>query len=192
MFENFASNGQVEVSKYLVGENKRVSIDSSRQSSEWIFDPCWQMVYAHNKNGKGKEGSKQELLDAIKAGHRVKVMIDNRLSQSSNVIINGDVVTAFLPDMLKKSSIETLEDPVLSTGKWDWVLANTNGKVERANYLVGEGQGSVQSTTANIKWFVDRREWNMVLDAGPKAVNSGSKVHLANEIKVNQDNLKIY
>ncbi|XP_060552467.1 uncharacterized protein LOC132713796 isoform X2 [Ruditapes philippinarum] len=187
LFKNFASNGQVEVSTYLVGENKRTSIDSSKRSTRWFFDPCWQLVYSNDQSGKSKAGSKQKLMNAIKAGHRVKVMIQNRLSEATNVMINGDVVTAFLPNMLKKSSLETVEDPVVAAGKWDWMLVNTNGKVEKANYLVGDTQGSVSSSAAVMKWFVDRREWNMVLDVGPSSVNIGSKEHLAKEIKNGAD-----
>ncbi|XP_060578604.1 uncharacterized protein LOC132735645 [Ruditapes philippinarum] len=187
LFKTFASNGQVAQSTYLVGENTRTSMDSSNRSTRWFFDPCWQLVYSNDQNGKGKAGSKQKLMNAIKAGHRVKVMIQNRLSKANYVIINGDVVTAFLPNMLKKFSVETVKDPVVAAGKWDWMLVNTNGKVEKANYLVGETQGSVSSSSAVMKWFIDRREWNMVLDVGPSSVNIGSKEHLANEIKIGAD-----
>ncbi|XP_060552451.1 uncharacterized protein LOC132713780 isoform X2 [Ruditapes philippinarum] len=187
LFQHFASNGQVEVSQYLLGENRRVSFDSSKRETKWYFDPCWQFMYSHDQNGIRKGGSILELINAVKAGHRVKVMINNRISQATNVIVKKDVITAFLSDILKKSSIETLEDPTGAKGKWDWMLVNTNGKVETANYLVGEGQGSMSSSAADMKWFIDRREWNIVLDVGPTSVNSGSKEHLANEIKDGAD-----
>jgi hypothetical protein len=58
-------------------------------------------VYSNDQNGKGNAGSKQKLMNAIKAGHRVKVMIQNRLSKATYVIVNGDVVTAFLPNIFK-------------------------------------------------------------------------------------------
>jgi hypothetical protein len=125
----------------------------------------------------------QQLINAVKGGHRVKLMINNILSQATNVIVNKNVITAFLPNMLKKTSIEMLEG---TTGKWqwDWTLVNTNGKVETANYFIDEGQCSLLSGAADMKWFIDSREWNMVLDVGPSSVNIGSKEQLANDIKV--------
>lgn len=171
----------------MVGENSRGGVDTAYPSeSVWHFDPCWELIYANTANGSGAYGSVQNLINAVLAGNRIKVLINERISQASVVYLNGGVVTAFLPNLLKKSNISTLEDSAAAGAKWEMKLVNTYGKVEIATYLVGEASGSIVSSSSDIKWFVDKRQWQKVLDVGPTGtVNSGSKSQLAKEIRVN-------
>lgn len=189
VFKNFVSDGSAEFSRYLVGENTREAVDTVFPSpSDWFFDPCWELVYASNADGSSNAGSIQRLIDKIKAGNRVKVLVKNRISRASVVLVNGGVVTALLPNLLKKSNISSLEDPVTGGAKWEWTLVNTNGKIETANYVVGGVKGWTSSSTAEIKWFVDRRQWQEVLDFGPSnSVNSGSVSQLAREVRNGAD-----
>lgn len=144
------------------------------------------MIYVNRANGSGAYGSMQNLINVVLAGNRMKVMINDRISQASVIYVNGGVVTALLPNLLKKSNISTLEDSATAGAKWEMKLVNTLGKVQTATYLVGDTSGSIVSSSAEIKWFVDKRQWQKVLDVGPTGtITYGSKTQLAKEIRVN-------
>ncbi|OWF44947.1 hypothetical protein KP79_PYT18118 [Mizuhopecten yessoensis] len=177
-----SSSGTKEVSRPHIG-----SATSDRQSfsdttdNYWFIDYCWDHVFSQNSSGVATLGSKQELLNMMFKGRRVRIVFDGYAMGADNIVIQNDIITAQLLGQVV-SKTETLQLPGNVISKL--VRISTNGEIFTDLYQLGTSlkMGSNRSTIA-ASWFVDTRLWRLVLgtDLNGLAI-VGSKLDLRKAI----------
>ncbi|XP_069107189.1 uncharacterized protein [Argopecten irradians] len=158
----FSSFGSKEVSRpHLGADTASKQTFSSSADIDWFADYCWILSFSHGNNGDAFVGSKQELIDMIKQGRKVRIMFDGYVMDADNIIINNDSITAqLLSQAVSESETKQKVGPVISK----LVRISTSGEIYTDLYQRGTSQkmGDTKSTTAS-SWFVDTRKRRLLL-----------------------------
>ena len=152
--------GTRDMSRWTVGEHTSRGHTQSRVNIDWFADPCWKLVFAHDKRGVAKSGSRADLVSAIKNGARVRVQIPSyRTAEADNLSIRNGHVTAQLLKRLTEKNLTRIADDT----SWFWQMISTTGKVASTLYKVGEHKHvSTTSSYEEIRWFIDTKPWTLV------------------------------
>ena len=152
--------GSRDMSRWTVGEHISRGHTQDRISIDWFADPCWKLVFAHDKNGVAKSGSLADLVAAIKRGARVRVQTpSHRTAETDNLSIRNGHVTAQLLKRLTEKSLTRFADDT----SWLWQMISTTGKVTSTVYKVGVHKHiSTSSSNVDIRWFIDTKPWALV------------------------------
>ena len=152
--------GTRDMSRWTVGEHTSRGHTQSRANIDWFADPCWKLVFAHDKHGAAKSGSRADLVTAIKSGARVRVQIPSyRTAEADNLSFQNGHVTA---QLLKRLSEKNLTR-IAGDTSWYWQMISTTGKVMSTLYKVGEHQHvSTTSSYQEIRWFIDTKSWTLI------------------------------
>ncbi|XP_069105827.1 uncharacterized protein [Argopecten irradians] len=178
-----SSFGSREVSRPHIGadtaHSQRFSVSAE---INWFVDYCWILSFSHGNNGDAFVGSKQELIDMIRHGRKVRIMFDGYVMDADNIIINNDSITAqLLSQAVSESETIQKEGAVISK----LVRISTSGEIYTDLYQRGTSQniGQGQSNTA-ASWFVDTRNWGLVLttDSSGSAIE-GTKSYLLDAVR---------
>ena len=154
---------------------------------EWHSDPCWAAVYSHDQDGNQADGSLSDLVTALEAGHRVRLLYDDHTSIEADEIMirNGHVCAQLINHLSKQDTAHFTSDV-----HWYWQICCTTGTCEVARINVGSPTTVPGPTPVKraIKWFVDTRGWENVLDVhSDGTVLSGDKDLLADAITQGAD-----
>ncbi|XP_033753113.1 uncharacterized protein LOC117336610 [Pecten maximus] len=178
-----SSFGSKEVSRPSIGAGTILTQSFANTcDNNWFADYCWTHSFSHGKNGDETLGSKQELLDMINQGRRVRIVFDSYAMNADNIAINNGIVTAQLLSQVV-SSTETQQNVGNVISKL--VRISTNGDIFTDLYHRGTSlkAGYDKSTTA-AQWFVDTRQWRLVLGTGTSgSAIEGSKLDLAKAVR---------
>ena len=152
--------GTRDMSRWTVGEHTSRGHTQSRVDIDWFADPCWKLVFAHDKHGVAKSGSRANLVRAIKNGARVRVQTPSyRTAEADNLSIRNGHVTAQLLKRLSEKSLTRIANDT----SWYWQMISTTGKVMSTLYKVGEHQHvSTTSSYQEIRWYIDTKPWILV------------------------------
>ena len=152
--------GTRDMSRWTVGEHASRGHTQARVGIDWFADPCWKLVFAHDRHGTPKSGSRADLVNAIKSGARVRVQTSShRTAEADNLSVRNGHVTA---QMLKRVTEHNLTRIADDTA-WLWQMISTTGKVKSTQYKVGEHRHvSTASSYQEIRWFVDTKPWKLV------------------------------
>ena len=152
--------GTRDMSRWTVGEHTSRGHTQSQVNIDWFADPCWKLVFAHDKRGVAKSGSRADLVTAIRNGARVRVQIPSyRTAEADNLSIRNGHVTAQLLKRLSERNLTRIADDT----SWYWQMISTTGKVMTTLYKVGEHQHvSTTSSYQEIRWFIDTKPWTLI------------------------------
>ena len=169
------------MSRWLVGEHTSPSSDTVDVPSVWYVDSCWKHVYTHDSNGQQLSGSLADLIAAVEAGHRVKLLIGSESIEPSMLVIRNGVVNAVLLDSVSKAGLRAFPSKVY----WFWRMVSSTGSEKLVRYNVGDISSLSRSTrTQKMSWFIDERHWQHVLSVSNTGqVQSGSKPDLENAVR---------
>ena len=159
-FSLHSTLGTRDMSRWTVGEHSSRGHTQSRVNIDWFADPCWKLVFAHDKHGVAKSGSRADLVTAIKNGARVRVQVPSyRMAEADNLSFQNGHVTAQMLKRLSEKSLTRIADDT----SWYWQMISTTGKVMSTLYKVGEHQHvSTTSSYQEIRWFIDTKPWTLV------------------------------
>ncbi len=164
-----------DMSRWTVGQHSSRGHTQSRVNIDWFADTCWKLVFAHDKNGVAKSGSRADLVSAIRNGARVRVQIPSyRTAEADNLSIRNGHVTAQLLQGITEKSLTRIADDT----SWYWQMISTTGKVKSTLYKVGEHKHvSTTSSYQEIRWFIDTKPWTLVYshDAKGKPLQGSAK-----------------
>lgn len=185
-FSIWSTDGDVDVSRWNVGEHVKRGNNSMAQSMNWHSDSCWQMAYKHDPEGNLEDGSLELLRLAVETGHRIKVLVDNAVTvEPDQVNVRGGHINAEILSLVSKKDIKTFADDVF----WDWRVLTTTGTEGAEWFNIGEyrNRGSMLSKKS-MTWFIDTRTWNRVLVHDEYGtVLAGSKQRLISAIRSGAD-----
>ncbi|XP_069105841.1 uncharacterized protein [Argopecten irradians] len=157
-----SSFGSREVSRPHIGAGTaNWQTFSSTAEIDWFVDYCWILSFSHENNGDATVGSKQELIDMIRHGRKVRIMFDGYVMDADNVVIDNDNITVqLLSQAVSETETKQKVGPVISK----LVRISTSGRMYTDLYQRGTSQkmgGNKYTTSAS--WFVDTRKWRLVL-----------------------------
>jgi hypothetical protein len=154
-FTIWSTESKKEMSRWTVGKHESRGSSSDVTLSDWYVDPCWRLTFRHSKHGELIEGDKDHLIEAIRNGHRVRVVY-NDFAFEPNVlsIANGDVY-ALSMDSVSKASFDKFEKNLA----WIWRSVSTNGNLQAMKTPVGGSSNTFENEKVSVAWFVDKRKW---------------------------------
>ena len=138
----------------------------SQQNTKWFVDSCWTFAYRHSASGAPLGGCYQALVDGIKDGHRVKVLVkendyDILIEPTIADVKSSYASAAYINEVSNNGDIGRIK--ANTTRVWRYV--DTNGKHIYQSTIVG---GSfVDENIRNNKemiWFLDTQSWKNVIN----------------------------
>ncbi|XP_069105654.1 uncharacterized protein [Argopecten irradians] len=178
-----SSSGSKEVSRPFIGSGlSGIQTFSSTCDNDWFADYCWILSFSHGNNGEAIVGSKQDLINMIKQGRKVRIMFDGYVMDADNIIINnGNIIAQLLSQSISQTETNQRVGAVISK----LVRISTSGEMYTDLYQRGTSQkmGDTKSTTAS-SWFVDTRKRRLLLitDSIGSAIE-GSKSDLLDAVR---------
>lgn len=178
-------NGQLNLLSHLIdGSTETLTWNQSNSAlsgptSEnlqtiWLSNSCWLLVSSTTDNSK----SQTNLTTAVESGRRIRVRfsIDSLvvLATADYVQINATsgMVTAFLLRVLVQRSflLDIVSDLVTNAlggasqnpTKWTHYLVTSDGKAAIFTTTVGSSEGTLSSVAADVQWFQEVRDWQLV------------------------------
>lgn len=183
-FTIISTSGKRDMSRWSVGSHVDIGHTSDTVSTEWYQDPCWELVYSHDKSGRSTQGSLPTLISAIQSGRRIRIQFPTLsfyTAEADNLSILRGHVTAQALKHVSKASLETFQD----NAYWYWLMASTTGTVRATRYNVGShvSRGTSKDKWA-INWFADTRPWKeaFVHNAAGSGIR-GSKSNVVNAVQ---------
>lgn len=104
-------------------------------------------------------------LHQVRAGHRIKLTIDDVTFEASNVRVSNDVVAVQILDAVVRGGWTVPSKYGINFDKTahHWILAHTSGTVLSYEYQVGTSKRKQSSDSKKIAWMADTRPWRVVL-----------------------------
>ncbi|XP_070181076.1 uncharacterized protein [Littorina saxatilis] len=163
-FSSWSTTGRRDNSRWTVGAHTARGHNQDWVSLDWYADTCWRVIYTHDSTGFPEFGSARDLIEQVRAGHRVLLTIDDVTFEASNVRVSNEVVGAQVLDAVVRGGWTV-------PGKYDirkntayhWILAHTSGTIRSYEYLVGTSSRKGSENIKAITWSVDTRPWRVVL-----------------------------
>ncbi|XP_060085088.1 uncharacterized protein LOC132564452, partial [Ylistrum balloti] len=157
-------------------------IFSDTSGNNWFVDYCWTHSFTHDVNGGTTLGSKQELINMIRLGRRVRIVFDGYAMEADNIVIQDGLVTVqLLSQVVSKTQTQQNVGNVIIK----FVRISTKGDMLTDMYYLGTSL-RVESKESNMatSWFIDTRTWSLVLgtDSSGTAIH-GSKLDLTEAVR---------
>lgn len=143
------------MTRWTVGKHESRGRSSDTVLSDWFVDPCWKLVFRHSKEGQSIEGDKSQLIDAIRNGHRVRIVFNDFAVEPNVITISDGNVHALSMDSVSKTSFDKFEKDL----DWVWRSVSTNGKLQTMKSPVGDNTNTFTNHKVSVAWFVDKRKW---------------------------------
>ena len=179
-FTLWSSEGNVDMSRWRVGEHKSVGQSKAKFEISWYTDTCWQLAYSHDGNGELVDGSLEFLKAAILSGHRVRVVVGPYGIEADNLLIRDGHISAQLLGHVSKKDVDAFQSDVY----WFWQHVATTGEVETIRPKVGDAKyKQLSGGRHSIKWFIDTRNWKRRISTfNSKSVSRKAKKDLIESI----------
>lgn len=164
---SWSTNGRRDSSRWAVGGRTNRGRGSDYVSLNWFVDACWQHVYTNDEYGEASEGSLEMLVAAVRAGHRIRVVLSNFAMEAHFIRIRNGHVTAYLTDMMSNKGGDSFDEFDFKTDTYYvFRLAHTTGTVRTYGFLVRNTSIPVVPVMSKqaIKWFMDTRKWHKILE----------------------------
>ncbi len=121
-----------------------------------ILIPTWSLAYAHDEAGQALAGSKQRLIEAVRAGKLVRVYFAGRrvehLTDSHFLtVFGGEVFAQIAPIQTQAPSMEPPKIEFREPGRLWRAIIGTDGSFR--GYADGNDPGQRQS---GARWFVQQ------------------------------------
>ncbi|KAL5012958.1 hypothetical protein ScPMuIL_011509 [Solemya velum] len=177
-FTMWSTSGNLDRSRWSVGEATSTGHSNQRMATNWVLDPCWALAYKHDNQGTAVEGSLDYLRDAVVKGHRVRVLMGAYSIEADGLTVRNGHVNAQLLASISRSGFESYADNVY----WFWQVIATTGSVRTYRYRIGSNTNVGDSSgKTSIAWYIDTRYWKPVLSHTENGtVTHGSKLELVN------------
>ena len=177
-----SSNGERHTSSWEFGDHNKVNEVNDTVDMDWYADPCWKAVYCHDEDGNPTDGNLADLVSALEAGHRVRVLYDDHTSsEADEIMIRNGHVCAQLVNHLSRQDTTHFPTDVY----WFWQICCSTGTCNVARINVGSSTtvAGPNPVKRAMKWFVDTRDWENVLCVDSDGtVLAGDKQTLADAI----------
>ena len=118
------------MSRWTVGKHESRGDTTDKVALQWFSDPCWKMVYQHDSDGNPTCGSLKSLLEAVSAGHKIRLVYRRSVFEADELTTRGGHVCAIVLNDLSKSRVDAFESNV----HWVWKNICTTGAVETIRY----------------------------------------------------------
>jgi uncharacterized protein YlzI (FlbEa/FlbD family) len=115
----------------------------------------WEKIYQNDENGKPLFGNKHALIEAIKAGKDVKIMMMNGdfeyYTPAENIWIKDGTVT-----IQNTQQVAVKDDLTIQSDAYNWIImVNTNGVRHMSRWRLGEHTNKGDNKDkVNVTWFV--------------------------------------
>lgn len=115
----------------------------------------WEKVYQNDENGKPLFGDKVALIEAIRSGKDVKIMVKNGnfeyYTPAENIWIKNGTVT-----IQNAQQVAVNEDLTIQSDAYNWIImVNTNGVRHMSRWRLGEHTNKGDNRDkVNVTWFV--------------------------------------
>lgn len=170
-FSSWSTTGRRDSSRWAVGGVTNRGRGSDYVSLKWFADPCWRHVYTHDSSGNQLRGSKGSLVAAIKDGHRVRIVIENRAMEAASVRIKNDHVSAYFLDELSTKGGSGFDQFDFQTDTYyKFSMAHTTGTFRQYGHFVRNTTAKVLPTLTKqkISWMIDMKPWETILKVSDK------------------------
>ncbi|XP_076442706.1 uncharacterized protein LOC143281385 [Babylonia areolata] len=163
-FSSWSTNGHRDNVRWAVGKGVGSRHNSDAVSLDWYADTCWRVIYQHDSTGYPEFGTTKELIEQVRAGHRIRVTINDVTFEASNLRVAGDVVAAQLLDAVMQAgwSVPAKYDISRDTA-FHYILAHTTGTVRSYEYGIGQSSGKRGEESKAMTWSADTRPWRALL-----------------------------
>ncbi|CAC5385108.1 unnamed protein product [Mytilus coruscus] len=180
-FTLWSSEGDVDMSRWRIGEHKNAGHTKASFDIKWYADSCWQLAYSHDGNGVPIDGSLDLLKAGILSGHRVRIVVGPYSIEADNLLIKDGQVSAQLLGHVSKKDVDVFQDTVY----WFWQHVATTGEVETIRPFIGDNKyKGMSGGRHSVKWFMDTRHWKRAISTfNSKSVTSESKKDLIDSVK---------
>ncbi|GFO34623.1 disintegrin and metalloproteinase domain-containing protein 10 [Plakobranchus ocellatus] len=185
-FSTWTTTGRRDSSRWAVGGVTNRGRGSDYVSLQWFADPCWRHVYTHDAQGVQLRGSRESLVAAIKDGHRVRVVVDDRAMEAAFLRIKNGHVSAYFLDEMSCKGGEGFDKFDFTTDTYiKFSTAHTTGTFRQYGHFVRNKTNTVNPslTKQQISWMIDVKPWETILKVSDKGrVTWGSKANVKNAV----------
>ncbi|VDI07857.1 Hypothetical predicted protein [Mytilus galloprovincialis] len=188
-FTLWSSEGDVDMSRWSIGEHKNSGHSKSKFDIKWYADSCWQLAYSHDGNGVPMDGSLDLLKAGILSGHRVRIVVGPYSIEADNLLIKDGQVSAQLLGHVSKKDVDVFQEDVY----WFWQHVATTGEVETIRPFVGDIKyKGMSGGRHSVKWFMDTRHWKRAISTfNSKTVTKKSKEDLIDSVRSHGSSVRI-
>ncbi|KAL8615531.1 hypothetical protein ACOMHN_028194 [Nucella lapillus] len=161
-----SSNGHRDNARWAVGSSvsDKRRHNSDAVSLDWHADSCWRVIHQHDQTGYPTFGTPQELIQMVRAGHRIRVTIDDVTYEASNLRVSRNVVAAQLLDAVMQAGWAVpAKYNIHQNTSYHYILAHTTGTVRSYEYPIGSHKGRNTKDKKAMTWSADTRPWRVVL-----------------------------
>ncbi|OWF39075.1 hypothetical protein KP79_PYT03925 [Mizuhopecten yessoensis] len=153
-----STNGTFLADIYNLGSSTRVQQDKLVSAASWIIETRqWILVLRTDENGVALTGSKSNLEQAIRAGSRLRCLVNiDSLKRLIMTVDNTDVDT---DGNVAAQFFRLIEfgNSAAFVPYWRITILTTNGEMKETHWTLGENvnRGNTVASVA-IDWFVDQ------------------------------------
>ncbi|XP_012938367.1 uncharacterized protein LOC101853790 [Aplysia californica] len=185
-FSSWCTTGRRDSSRWAVGGVTNRGRGADYVSLKWFADPCWRHVFTHDKAGNQLRGSRESLVAAIKDGHRVRVVVDNRAMEAAFLRVKNNHVSAYFMDELSTKGGRGYDQFDFTSNTYiKFSTAHTTGTFRQYGHFVRNTSTTISPsmTKQKICWMIDVKPWETILKVSDKGtVVWGSKTNVRNAI----------
>lgn len=185
-FSSWSTTGRRDSSRWAVGGVTNRGRGSDYVSLKWFADPCWRHVFTHDNSGNQLRGSRESLVAAIRDGHRVRVVVDNRAMEASFLRVKNNHVSAYFLDELSTKGGRGFDQFDFTTDTYfKFSTAHTTGTFRQYGHFVRNTSTTVSPsmTKQKISWMIDVKPWETILKVNEKGVVIwGQKINVKNAV----------
>ncbi|KAK3787456.1 hypothetical protein RRG08_025722 [Elysia crispata] len=160
------TSGRRDSSRWTLGNVRAVGHTNDYVALQWYADPCWTVVFKHDKDGIRQSGSLDMLKAYVRMGHRVRVHFDGFTLEANSVVISpdGSVMAQTSSEMARRLGTGTDKTFFNTKTRQVYRLIHTSGEVRSFYFFIQNGLLSERSAGRfDMIWSVDTRPWNPVL-----------------------------
>ncbi|KAK6999763.1 hypothetical protein BgiMline_009435, partial [Biomphalaria glabrata] len=162
-FSYWSNTGHRDNARWALQKHKAYKHNADTAAVDWYADICWRHIYTNDMFGLSVFGSLDDLLDAIKRGHRVRVRFDNVALEVSNMRVKNRTVAAQLFNEVTMVSEPNGNRFIQNDTRVRLSVVHTTGRVHTYDYLVGSTERKYSNDKKTIEWMIDTRPWSVVL-----------------------------
>ncbi|CAG5136201.1 unnamed protein product [Candidula unifasciata] len=172
-FSSWSTTGRRDSSRWAVGGVTNRGRGSDYVSLKWFADPCWRHVFTHDSSGNQLRGSRESLVAAIKDGHRVRVVVENKAMEAAFLRLKNNHVSAYFLDELSSKGGQGFDQFDFTTDTYyKFSTTHTTGTYRQYGHFVRNTSTTVTPslTKQKISWMIDVKPWETILKVNDKGV----------------------
>ncbi|XP_059176486.1 uncharacterized protein LOC131956098 [Physella acuta] len=164
-FSYWSNTGHRDNVRWSVQKNVAYKHNTDTAALDWYADVCWRHIYTNDENGYPVHGSVEDLINAVRRGHRVRVRYDNIAMEVSNIRVKGQVVAAQLLNEITLAKDSGSSRIIERMTRVRISIVHTTGRIQSHEYLIGTDANRKINVPIKrrVEWMVDTRPWTVVL-----------------------------